>query len=52
MDILHTILTVLFVFLSMHPDWADASVIPWLAGALVVFMLLGVAASMTYLRKL
>jgi uncharacterized membrane protein len=41
-----------YVFLSMRSNWADAIVIPWLAGALVVFMLLGAVASMFYLRKL
>lgn len=41
-----------YVFLSMHPDWSQETIIPWLAGALVVFMLLGAVASMLYLRKL
>jgi len=41
-----------YVVLSMHPDWPQETVVPWLAGALVLFMLLGAAASMLYLRKL
>jgi len=41
-----------FVFLSMHPDWPQESLIPWLAGALVLSMLLGAVASFVYLRKL
>ena len=41
-----------YVFLSLRSNWADASVIPWIVGALVVFMLLGVVASILYLRKL
>lgn len=41
-----------FVVLSMHRDSPEASLIPWVVGTLVVFMLLGVVASVLYLRKL
>jgi uncharacterized membrane protein len=41
-----------FVILSMHPDWPQETIIPWLAGALIVPMLFVVVASMLYLRKL
>jgi uncharacterized membrane protein len=41
-----------FVFSSMHPDWSQEMIVPWLAGALVISTLLGAVASMVYLRKL
>jgi hypothetical protein len=41
-----------FVFVSMHPDWPEERIIPWLAGVLVGSMLLGAVVSVLHLRKL
>lgn len=41
-----------FVFSSMHADWPNETLIPWMAGAFLVSILLGLVVSMFYLRKL